>query len=162
MAFELASVGRMKEAYERLGSRLTKIKQANERNIKLAGAVLVTNGIVGIDGYVNERFGHAPKNDPGGYKTASVLGVPVDGLAAAGALAVTLLGGFGRYEDFGIHVANGFAAGFMYRFGAEFARTHAAQAGATAQASTAPPQQMTSGAAPYGDPGRQAHVSYAP
>ena len=63
-------------------------------------------------GYLNERFGSAPADDPSGYKEMTVLKMPADMLGAGLVLSATLLGAFGKYDHFGLSgIRYGFARG---------------------------------------------------
>src|SRR5579872_3080543 len=126
MALELASVGRMKEQFERMNARVANIKKANEKTIKTAGAIAFVNGTAAVAGYANERWGSAAAADPNGFRELRVLGAPVDLLGGFAMLGLSLVGGFGKYDEFGLNVGNGALSAFSYRFGAEFARRHAA------------------------------------
>ncbi len=157
MPFEIAAHGRVKEQMERLTSRITNMKKSAEKTIHTASTVLFVNAAAGGFGYVNERWGQAPANDPSGLRELTLLGVPADlGLGAAG-LIISLFGGLGRYEDMGLSVSNGALAAFTYRFGAEFARKQLS----APQTTRGAPPQMAAGAEQWGAWGQQPETQYA-
>jgi hypothetical protein len=162
MAFDTMSVARMRQAYETATNRISNIRKANEKAIDRGAAIALTNGTALACGYANERWGTVPADDSSGYKELTVMGAPVDLLAGGGLLAGVMLGAFGKYDHFGLSVGNGSLSGFAYRFGAEFARRHAAAAAAAPAVSTKGARpQMQAGAAPWPDQGRAHHVQYA-
>jgi hypothetical protein len=158
MAFELAAAGRMKAAMETMTHRIRNMKAQTERSLDRASSVAFTGGTALLFGYANERWGAAPPDDAGGYKEVTVMKVPVDMLAGGAALAGVFLGAFGKYDHFGLSIGNGATSAFLYRFGAEFARKHAAQAGTTTTTSGA----LGPGPAASAWAGRPRHVTYAP
>lgn len=137
MAFELASAGRMKAAMETMAHRIRNMKQKTEEALDQATTVAFTNGTAMVAGYVNERYGTPPADDASGYKEMKVMGVPADMVAGGILIGGVMLGAFGKYSHLGLSVGNGASSAFLYRFGAEFARKHAAAAGAPATTSGA-------------------------
>lgn len=159
MAFELASAGRMKAALESMAHRVRNMKVKTEEALDQATSIAFTGGTAMLAGYANERYGTPPADDAGGYKEFRVAGIPADMAAGGAAIAGVMLGAFGKYAHFGLSVGNGAASAFLYRFGAEFARKHAAAATAPATASGALGPGSRSASAWEG---QRRSVSYAP
>ena len=76
MAFE--SMARVKELQERLTNRIHNIKKHAEEGARVAFAAVEINGAAAAWGYMNERWGKAPDNDPSGLKEVMFAGIPAD------------------------------------------------------------------------------------
>ena len=154
MAFE--SMSRVKELQERLLSRMHNMKKKAEKSIGAAIATVEINGGLAGWGYVNERFGDAPADDPGGLKEHAVMKVPTDLAVGLGLIGVSLFGGLGKYEEHGLNLGNASTGAFSYRLGAQAGRKALSESGT-----------KTSGAAQVGPRrgvpagGRTHHVQYA-
>ena len=124
MAFHPHAVSEMRASLDTLRNRVAAAKKHTEETLERGATIAFTGGTSMAMGYLNERFGSAPADDPSGYKEMTVLKMPADMLGAGLVLSATLLGAFGKYDHFGLSIGTGSLAGFGYRFGAEFARRH--------------------------------------
>lgn len=116
-------------ALETMANRLRSIRRHTEQAVDRATIVGVSGATALGFGYVNERFGTPPANDPSGLKEYTILKVPVDMAVAGVSLAALFLDGFGKYDLVGLGIASGAGDAALYRMGAEFARKHAAAPG---------------------------------
>ena len=159
MAFEHASMSKMKEIAQRAQHRLATIKKASEKGMHQAFAIAEVNGTLFGWGYANARYGALPAGAAAGaMKEIAVMGVPADlGLGVA-LLGLSLFGGLGMYAEHGINVGNGSTGAFSYRMGTELGEK-ALSGGTTTPAAGVPrvgaaPQRV----GPQG--GRMHHVQY--
>lgn len=155
MAFEHASMSKMKEIAMRAQGRLTAIKKASEKGIEQAFQVLEVNGALFGWGYANERWGAVPTASTTQMKEITVMGVPADLGAGVVLLGLSMFGGLGRYAEHGISMGNGSTGAFAYRMGGELGAK--ALQPATTTTSGRLGQRQTVG--PHG--GRMHHVQYA-
>lgn len=154
MAYD--SMARVKELTERLQSRIGNIKKHAEESARVAFAAVEINGAAAGWGYANERWGKATAADPSGLKEVMIAGIPADLGVGISLLAMSFLGGAGVYAEHATNLGNGSTAAFSYRFGTEFAKKHAQQAGTTTKGA---PAQFAAGAQHpyYGAHGGQVH-----
>jgi hypothetical protein len=154
MAYE--ALAKIKEMGERMKARVDRMKEATEKTMHQAFAIVEINAGLAGWGYANERWGDAPADDPTGYREVKLFNVPADLIAGLGLLGVSMFGGLGTYAEHGLNLGNASTGAFSYRLGGEAGR----RAQAKAQTTSGAPAQMT-GARPGAQGGRVHHVEYA-
>lgn len=153
MAFEHASMTKMKEIAARAQGRLMAIKKGAEKGMHQAFAVAEVNGTAFGWGYANARWGSVPAN--GGMKEITIVGVPADLGVGVALLGLSFFGALGTYGEHGLNVGNGSTAPFSYRMGSELGEK--SLSGGTATSG----QRMAAGARRGPQGGRMHDVQYA-
>jgi hypothetical protein len=129
-----ASIHRMKEAYEGMKNRVSRIRKESERSIERALQVVETAGAGTGWSYANARWGTVPHDDASAAPCIELLGIPCD--LGAGLLLVggAFFGALGRYDEHGFNVGAGSITSFGCRLGTEMG--HKAASSAPAKTTT--------------------------
>jgi hypothetical protein len=123
-----ASINRVKEAYEGLKARMSRVRKESEKTVERALQVVETGGASTGWGYANARWGTVPADDASAPSAIEVMGVPADlgvGLVLIGG---SFFGALGRYEEHGYNLGTGSVCAFGYRLGTELGHKAASHA----------------------------------